>query len=74
MTRIEGWPGPDGFEVKNVVWFTPTRDIIEWLDATPGRRFRLELIDNVNYTSRAAASFASADDALLFSLTWNFYV
>lgn len=70
MQRIE-WPKVGDFKVNRVVWFYPSTEIIDWLDSAPGSRYQLELVNTNSHNFKAAASFESPDDALLFCLTWN---
>lgn len=71
MQRVE-WPKVGDFKVNRVVWFYPSTEIVDWLDSAPGDRYQLELVNTNSYNNiKAAASFESPDDALLFCLTWN---
>ena len=73
MKQIESWPPPDWTEVI-VLWDEilgepgyPIREILEWLDDTPGGEFHLH-----GYKSTEGFSFRfhNPKDATHFKLRW----
>jgi hypothetical protein len=73
VQSYEMWPPPDWTEVI-ILWDDihkgpqyPIRDILDWVDSTPGGRYHLH---GYGSTEGFAFRFERAEDATYFKLRW----
>lgn len=73
MYKVDRWPPPDWTEII-ILWDEvlsypnyPIRDIIAWIDETPGGQYHLH---GHNSTDGFAFRFERPEDATYFKLKW----